>query len=426
MKTLKKLRSLVLAVLTTLVFWLTFSLESQAQSSIPSLYFANPQLEFGVWGNVSSTYRFSNVADGVDALVTIRGASNAELVNLDLDNTGSFEAFQPQVKISNQNANGATAFMDFLIEFVESGTDKSVTLPEWTAAAIDIDGDNYRLREAVSLYNTSNYITELTTALNINHLGDEATFTAGTVFTNDGVDTSATDHMVFAYYSNRSSFVYRTRVIDDGAFDGPSNAEGRMFSLNFNPDLIDNFDNPDAFPVEWLGFNARLNANRVELEWSTAIEVNNDYFEVERSIDGMVFESLGKVKGAGFSSEQKDYHYIDQRPAIGPNFYRIKQVDFDGNLSYSSTVELNVSKDDLLQLRAYPNPATDFLTVETGGIAISQIKLVDTNGRIVLSQNNTTLETNLTLRTSDLAAGVYILQVRDQAAHVYNKKIVLR
>jgi len=94
-------------------------------------------------------------------------------------------------------------------------------------------------------------------------------------------------------------------------------------------------DIPLALPVEWLSFEAKNEEDHVNLEWITASEVNNDYFEVQRSIDGINWESREKVYGAGFSNALSYYSAKDENPLSGESYYRIKQIDFDGSIDYS-------------------------------------------------------------------------------------------
>lgn len=415
-----------LAVLVSLSFSLIFFPQVNAQSLIPSLSFANPQLIAGSNGSVGAVYRFSRVRLGVDALVTIQDADNATLANLDLPSTGSYDAFQPQVKIVNQNRRGAEAHMDFLVEFVISGTYLPTVLLDWTATAIDVDGDGYRLREAVSFYNTSGFTLEESTALLTEVTGNQVTFEAASIYNYEGIDTTATEHMVYAVFKNRSSFVYRTKIIDDGARDGDSNADERMFSLNFNPGLIDNFLDEDSFPVEWAVFDAIVTPSGVELDWATLTEINNDFFDVERSLDGSSFSSLGKVKGAGSSSEINNYAFLDANPQPGTNYYRLKQVDLDGESSYSHTIEVNMGIEDAISYRVYPNPTADFLTVETTGISVIGMTLLDANGKVILKEGPLGAASRLTFNISDLSPGIYYLNIEDEVLEITSKKIIIR
>ncbi|MEN0006324.1 MAG: choice-of-anchor B family protein [Bacteroidota bacterium] len=92
-----------------------------------------------------------------------------------------------------------------------------------------------------------------------------------------------------------------------------------------------------ALPVEWLTFDAtRIDAS-VQLHWATATETNSDRFEVERSTDGKNFKTIGTITAAGNSTYRKDYNFQDNDPAVGQNYYRLRQVDYNGQFDYSPT-----------------------------------------------------------------------------------------
>jgi hypothetical protein len=90
-----------------------------------------------------------------------------------------------------------------------------------------------------------------------------------------------------------------------------------------------------VLPVVWAEFNVRQKDASVLLEWSTSEEINNDHFIIQRSVDGINFEDVGKVMGAGNTSEKQQYTALDKNPHFGMNYYRLKQVDYDGGFDLS-------------------------------------------------------------------------------------------
>lgn len=88
-------------------------------------------------------------------------------------------------------------------------------------------------------------------------------------------------------------------------------------------------------PVELLSFNCTSNQRGIELNWITATEHDNDYFAIERSADGKNFEEIARISGAGNSTSETEYRYMDKNPLNGINYYRLKQVDFNGNSTNS-------------------------------------------------------------------------------------------
>jgi hypothetical protein len=163
-------------------------------------------------------------------------------------------------------------------------------------------------------------------------------------------------------------------------------------------------------PVTLLSFTGRLQPdNSVQLSWETVNEINNDYFEVERSANGTDFGAIGKVPGTGTSTVGHSYSFSDSHPREGTNFYRLRQVDLDGKASYSPVITVIVTNDKLFAIG--PNPAREVLTVEMGGTlaADGMFRILDLQGKVLkvihANQNNTQQ-----VFVSGLAAGTYVLQ----------------
>ena len=159
-------------------------------------------------------------------------------------------------------------------------------------------------------------------------------------------------------------------------------------------------------PVTWLDFQAEATAQQtVELEWATATEQNNAYFEVERSRDGKSFESIGRVEGAGTTMQQQAYTYLDRMPNAGINYYRLRQVDYDGSYVYSDVkaVTLSTVAEDL---RLYPVPTTGVLNYTTADLAsIRAVYVYDVVGRLLLTDR----QPDGILHLDRLQAGNYVV-----------------
>ena len=96
-----------------------------------------------------------------------------------------------------------------------------------------------------------------------------------------------------------------------------------------------------ALPIELLSFNVQLSGNKAILTWTTVTEINNDYFTIERTLDGIAFEEIIEMPGAGNSFTPLTYIAYDGNPLPGTSYYRLKQTDYDGQFEYSSLVELD-------------------------------------------------------------------------------------
>ncbi len=162
---------------------------------------------------------------------------------------------------------------------------------------------------------------------------------------------------------------------------------------------------PSVFPVEWLSLSATPVNGHVKVDWSTATEVNSDYFGVERSTDQKLWNELGTVKAAGTTSTPSNYAFTDRQPTQGRNFYRLKQVDVNGNFSYSPQVEALIH---MQTFRAYPTPVTDVLQLELGAAAY-EVSLIDVSGRELKAWSG--LTGNSSVSVNEMPAGVYFIRV---------------
>jgi hypothetical protein len=169
-----------------------------------------------------------------------------------------------------------------------------------------------------------------------------------------------------------------------------------------------------VLPIELGEFDAEARPDHVALSWWTASELNNDHFNVERSTNAMDFDPIGAVPGAGTSTSTMHYEFIDHQPLIGISYYRLRQVDFDGQFTYSVTRSVHYrGHDDGVQ--AFPNPATDHITfrIKANEKGRCELRLLDTKGRSVrIEQRNVQAGTmDLVLSLADLVPGKYVARI---------------
>ncbi|MEO8086361.1 MAG: T9SS type A sorting domain-containing protein, partial [Bacteroidota bacterium] len=167
-------------------------------------------------------------------------------------------------------------------------------------------------------------------------------------------------------------------------------------------------------PIELLSFTATPVDNKEVLcKWSTATEINNDFFTVERSHYASSFETVGEVDGAGNSTAVLGYSFIDEHPYMAVSYYRLKQTDFNGEFSYSKTVAVDINKNKSGVL-VYPNPTTDHLIISFSAAEKEKyyIKLFDAAGRLIISKQGEALEDGnvIDVNTTNLPGGIYSLQ----------------
>ena len=189
-------------------------------------------------------------------------------------------------------------------------------------------------------------------------------------------------------------------------------APGGASSFNHNYAAV---QSTVALPVEMLYFTAEPRGEEVICKWETASELNNDYFEVQRSINGKDFETLGRVQGYGHgsSTSNREYSFIDPQICKEIRYYRLRQVDIDGRYMFTDVVAINCKRET--DLDVYPNPANNSITYQfdqsLDGKAI--ISIVDIAGRQVYTEQVDAVKgvNQVTTNISQLASGVYYLRI---------------
>ena len=190
-----------------------------------------------------------------------------------------------------------------------------------------------------------------------------------------------------------------------------SNGVAVFSNVNFqNGDrfTLGNTDASTPLPVELVMFKANPEKEVVKLDWVTASELNNDYFNVERSIDGEQWQLVIKVVGAGTTRRMKTYEAMDYQPIDGVSYYRLRQTDFDGNVSFSPIERVEFIGQNRIQV--FPNPSDGiFHLANSSQLDIEGVRVVNNLGQMVYPLIRK--EENVTIDLSQLSQGIYILQV---------------
>ncbi|MGH1337211.1 MAG: T9SS type A sorting domain-containing protein [Aureispira sp.] len=183
-------------------------------------------------------------------------------------------------------------------------------------------------------------------------------------------------------------------------------------------------------PVDWLYFEGSTDNTTNTLRWATATEQNTDYFRVQRSADGVTFETIGVVQAQGQSSSAKHYTYDDINPFEGENYYRLELVEQTGDLALSNTILLNIRVDGKPYL-FYPNPTTGvvYYQYESQSIETLQLEVLDVLGKRARMQElqGTTGINNIPVDLEGLPAGTYMIRVHNEArGTVHTEKVTKR
>jgi hypothetical protein len=173
-------------------------------------------------------------------------------------------------------------------------------------------------------------------------------------------------------------------------------------------------------PIELLSFSGKCDGNATTLKWSTATETNNDFFSVEKSIDAISFELLGKVNGAGNSSQALNYSFVDVTPFVGTSYYRLKQTDFDGQFEYSQIIAIQCDN-KILEVKVYPNPVKNELTIEMPVNSESvNFEIINSMGAVIY---NGSFIQKTTIQTSGFAEGIYVIKFANAYTSEFKKVI---
>lgn len=170
-------------------------------------------------------------------------------------------------------------------------------------------------------------------------------------------------------------------------------------------------------PVEFISFTGVALDEKNQLAWSTATETNSQYFYIERSDDGVNFTSIGRRDGAGTTSQIHYYSFDDLSPIEGTNYYRLRQVDYNGATMYSNIVSLDFHRGFMTVMNVKPNPTNGEVNFDFNSPVETTIHIVmtDVTGRVVKDQyvvvNPGTTFVNTTIDES--GAGVYTMIITE-------------
>jgi hypothetical protein len=173
-------------------------------------------------------------------------------------------------------------------------------------------------------------------------------------------------------------------------------------------------ENTVFLPVELLFFEAALQGDEVVLHWETASEVNNEGFEILRSENGIHFSRIGWQPGAGTTQTRQGYTFVDTDPNSGDSYYRLRQLDHDGQFEFSDIVHIHTA-DTGGKIRFYPNPTRDFIYYS--GIELQTVDIFGIDGKFLGSQQPAG-DQRIDLR--ELSGGVYFLNINKK----YTIKVV--
>ena len=234
----------------------------------------------------------------------------------------------------------------------------------------------------------------------------------------------------FSYYdaelnsiSESDLSIYRHKSSGKWEYDGYTsrNAGGNFLMASLDSlGIITAGSILNPLPVEMFSFDAILfNQQTAQLNWATASEINNDHFDIERSEDGKIFLKVGEVKGNGNTNTISNYEYFDNFGITTSSiiYYRLKQIDYNGDFKYSEIRKLKLSGQDH-EFKAWYNSSNDkteavvFYEKETH----ASLRMIDIQGKLIAEQEVILPigESHLQLDMFGLAKGIYTISIADE------------
>jgi hypothetical protein len=336
-----------------------------------------------------SIRQFANT-NAADYQFPMGDATNYTPFRVTLDNGGQAGAFitTNMIPTSHPNAVGSTHYLNRYWNVVPTGLDiNPVYDVEFTYAAVDVVGTE-------ATYRPVKYTNSTAVPGWISAPGSGALAIDGTAANFDLPNKTFT-------WENLTTFSEFTAA-GDGA----------------------------PLPVELLNFSAETEANTVVLNWTTASEINNDYFTIERSADAVHFSPVGIVDGAGNSTLTRNYELVDYNPLPGVSYYRLRQTDFNGEFELFGPVAVNFNSTQVTGVTLFPNPANEFSHLMINGDMSGKgwVRVTDVTGRLVAHYEITFVKglTPFTLHTEDLAPGQYIISVETADRKIHNLPLIRR
>jgi len=431
----------ILAILTLLS---SFSANAGGGNrNAPKFKFSNPILVSGTNGQIGAKYLFQNVYNNKDAYVTIINiVGGAVLKDMDNTSTGYPDAWQPTV--GGPGIFG-TSYIKWDVEFDSANVPYVFSLID--LSAVDVDGDNVRVRELSGIVGSNvNYslpdtlIPSLLTLSSMkdtdNLLGtddDDSVFMAlGPVANRVGIDTLAFDVRIDYTFTNRSSFqIYTGAEVDNNGNNGAI-ATDRFHSVYFG-DLTGRYS---VLPVTYESFDAMYDNNTVKLNWTTSSDIDNDHFEVERSFDQVTFSTAAFVLGAQSQNNGiAQYSFVDNDKEISNHtiiYYRLKQVDVKGHITYSVIKMVRVSNKVINQkvlIQVMPNPYMDNLNINftSNNSGKAEIRMISLSGTVVKKTESIINKGVNNIQLQDLSSqlrGMYIVNVVVNGQTIASQKII--
>ena len=400
-----------------IIFCISCTQFSHAQCVAPTMTFHSPVLISGTDNQVGAVYLFANVLPGVDAEIRVVDlVGGAVLYNID-DSTGIgyYDAFQPYV-VAPANT---TSYLDWEITFKEAGTSTDLILPCFAITGVDIDGNGASLQEFIEAATPGSFALDPFTILAFSFDGVRSKATS-LVDNIPSIDTAHREAMFQMNFTNISTLQYRNGAISNYGADMV-----RQTCIYFKP-FFENFTL--LLPVKLMSFTAQCKNESTLLKWTATNENDLQYYIVQKSSNGTEWKDVQQLMPG--NSTTNNYFITDENKNTTVTYYRLKQVQQNGQPVYSKILKVNAAalgtgsithntlvKDALnLQVTALANDSYNIEIYAMNGGKIKQQSL-----KVYTGFNTASVE-----MPAAASNGMYVLIVKNSRGELIHQSKMIR
>jgi hypothetical protein len=405
-------------ILLNLFFVSSFTAFSQ-----PDYDFRNPSLVSGTDKQIGAVYLFQNVKSGVDATVTIRNITGGITLNTIDGGSGYAEALQPVLDVPAL----ASGYVEFDVDFLIAGTNTPMIQIEVPATPIDVDGANTgdgAVNEFDMLQLTNGYV-------NYDMLGGELSMNITSPWVNGanvatidypGVDTAPRQVMFTVVNASISTFTFRS-----GANSASATSHQRLRSIYFKKFK---YANAALSTPSLLSFSGITKDKKVSLRWNISSGSSLKEVIVQKAFDLTAFSAIGTVWVNTETNAAANYNFNDNTALQGTVYYRLKMINSDQTVQYSSMLVFRIDGNNKQVFKMYPSVINENATVNISAAKNEQtvLQIIDLNGRGVYQKNISLQEGENNVSVSGfsrLPQGTYVAVVNTGGAF-YTQKIMIR
>ncbi|MEO5675553.1 MAG: kelch repeat-containing protein [Chitinophagales bacterium] len=257
----------------------------------------------------------------------------------------------------------------------------------------------------------------------------------GKGFLTTGVGSSVDKNDIWEYDPIVNTWTQKTSLPGSARENAVAFSDGTKGYVGTGTNIFSEFSDfweytPDCtlLPIELTSFSAVQKGSVIQINWTTESEFSNDYFTLEKSLDGSHFETLVVIKGAGNSSSQLNYIVEDDHPFTGENYYRLLQTDEDGKFTYSNIILCTATGENMMRvLGVIPNPVLSdaLINLDLSESDNLHVTLFDTEGTLVYDQSFSLNQgvQQLNIHLAALSGGIYLMKVQCEYG-TYSQKLI--